>query len=116
MSVVLWVGAFGWLWLRRTPLLWATVPASSAVSAIALMALMVLMIVVPYRLFFKSEAPEVLYQQERCFVTGRTPEQSLLFCPGWPQQKRTRVVKSSELPPSERTVAIFSPLAAEPPK
>jgi serine/threonine-protein kinase len=116
MSVVLCVGALGWIWLRRTPLLWATVPATSAASAIALMALMVLLIVVPDRLFFKSEAPEVSYQRERCFVTGANQDQRLLFCPGRPPGERTPVVKSSDLSPTEGTARIFSLPAANAPE
>jgi protein kinase-like protein len=116
MSVVLSVGALGWIWLRRTPLLWATVPATSVASAIALMALMVLLIAVPDRLFYKSVAPEVLYQGQRCFVTGPGQDQSLLFCPGRSKQDRTPVVKSSELPATERTDRIFSLPEAEAPK
>jgi predicted Ser/Thr protein kinase len=116
MSVVLCVGALGWIWLRRTPLLWAMVPVSSVASAIALMSLMVLLIVVPDRLFFKSEAPEVSYRQERCFVTGTNENQSLLFCPGRQPQERTPVVKAAELPPTERTDRIFSQPSSDSPK
>jgi serine/threonine-protein kinase len=114
MSVLLCVGALGWIWLRRNPLLWATVPVSSVVTAIALMAVMVLLIVVPDRLLFKSVVPEVLFQQKRCFVTGSSQDQSLLFCPGEPQQQRTRAVKTSELQPQGRTASIFSPPADAP--
>jgi hypothetical protein len=116
MSVVLSVGALGWIWLRRTPLLWATVPATSVASAIALMALMVFLIAVPDRLFYKSVAPEVLYLGQRCFVTGPGQDQSLLFCPGRPKQDRTPVVKSSELPATERTDRIFSQPSSDSPK
>ena len=107
MSVLLCLGALGWIWLRRSPLLWATVPATTVASAVALMALMVLLITVPDRLLFKSEAPEAAYQGERCFVTGTNQDQSLLFCPGRPQQDRTLVVKSSEIAPTD-PARIFS--------
>ena len=107
MSVVLCLGALGWIWLRRTPLLWATVPATNVAAAVALMALMVFLIIVPDRLLFKSEAPEVFYQGERCFVTGTNQDQSLLFCPGRPQQDRTLVVRSSDIAPTE-PARIFS--------
>ena len=107
MSVVLCLGALGWIWLRRTPLLWATVPATTVAAAVALMALMVFLIIVPDRLLFKSEAPEVFYEVERCFVTGANQDQSLLFCPGRPQQDRTLVVRSSDIVPME-PARIFS--------
>jgi hypothetical protein len=115
MSVLLCAGALGWIWLRRNPLLWATVPVSSVGTAIALMAVMVLLIVVPDRLLFKSVVPEVLFQETRCFVTGSSQDQSLLFCPGEPEQQRTRAVKTSALQPQGRTASIFS-TPADPPK
>jgi hypothetical protein len=114
MSVLLCVGALGWIWLRRNPLLWVTVPVSGVATAIALMAVMVLLIVVPDRLLFKSVVPEVLFQQKRCFVTGSSQDQSLLFCPGEPKGHRTRAVKTSELQPQGRTASIFSPAADAP--
>lgn len=117
MSVLLGTGALCWILLRRSPLLWATVPASAVAAAAALMAIMLLLITVPHRLFFKSEAPEVSYQGQRCFKTGQASdgEQVLLYCPGRPASDRIRTVGSGDIAAGESAPGrIFSqPPAAE---
>ena len=84
-----------WVWLRRQPLLWATVPTTSVVAATALSTLVVLLIAVPDRLFFKSEAQEVTYAGTRCFVTGSRGDERLLYCPD--RAIRTPIVRSAEV-------------------
>ncbi|HYN07806.1 MAG TPA: serine/threonine-protein kinase [Vicinamibacterales bacterium] len=116
MSVLLGTGALCWGLLRRNPLLWATVPATSVAAAAALMALMLLLIAVPDRLFFKSVAPEVLYQAQRCFVTGEKGDERLLYCPEREKQYRTPTVKVADLPSGERNGRIFSLPAPAAPK
>ena len=95
MSSLLAMILIAWVWLRRQPLLWATVPATSVVAATALSTLVVLLIAVPDRLFFKSEAREVTYAGARCFVTGSRGDEQLLYCPDG--LTRTPIVKSAEV-------------------
>jgi hypothetical protein len=98
MSVILGTVTLCWILLRRSPLLWATVPKSAVAAAVALMALMLFLITVPDRLFFKSEAPEVTYQGQRCFRTGESSNgQVLLYCPERSASQRILVVGSSDI-------------------
>ncbi len=95
MSGLLAMSLIAWVWLRRQPLLWVTVPTASVVAATALSTLVVLLIAVPDRLFFKSEAREVTYAGTRCFVTGSRGDEQLLYCPDGPT--RTPIVRSDEV-------------------
>ena len=95
MSSLLATSLIAWVWLRRQPLLWATVPAASVVAATALSTLVVLLTAVPDRLFYKSEAQEVTYAGTRCFVTGSRGDERLLYCPD--QVIRTPIVRSAEV-------------------
>ncbi|MGE5834500.1 MAG: serine/threonine protein kinase [Acidobacteriota bacterium] len=96
VSVILGAGTLCWILLRRSPLLWATVPTSTVVAAVALMALMFFFGTVPDRLFFMSEAPEVSYQGQRCFKTGEAADgRVLLYCPDRPAFDRIPIVESN---------------------
>lgn len=95
MCSLLALSMIAWVWLRRQPLLWATVPATSVVAATALSTVVVFLIAVPDRLFFKSEAQEVTYAGSRCFVTGSRGDDRLLYCPD--RAIRTPIVKSAEV-------------------
>jgi hypothetical protein len=96
MSLILGAGTLCWILLRRSPLLWATVPTSTVVAAVALMALMFFFGTVPDRLFFMSEAPEVSYQGQRCFKTGEAADgRVLLYCPDRPAFNRIPIVQSN---------------------
>lgn len=95
MSSLLATSLIAWVWLRRQPLLWATVPAASVVAVTALSTLVVLLTAVPDRLFNKSEAQEVTYAGTRCFWTGSRGDERLLYCPD--QVIRTPIVKSAEV-------------------
>ena len=95
MSSLLATSLIAWVWLRRQPLLWATVPTASVVTATALSTLVLLLTAVPDRLFHKSEAQEVTYAGTRCFVTGSRGDERLLYCPD--QVIRTPIVRSAEV-------------------
>jgi hypothetical protein len=95
MTSLLAMSVTAWVWLRRQPLLWATVPLTTVVAAAAVSTLVLLLITVPDRLFFKSEAPEVTYAGARCFVTGFSGNDRLLYCPAG--TTRTPIVGSDEI-------------------
>ena len=96
MCSLLALSMIAWVWLRRQPLLWATVPATSVVAATALSTVVVFLIAVPDRLFFKSEAQEVTYAGSRCFATGSRGDDRLLDRPDL-GLIRTPIVKSAEV-------------------
>jgi hypothetical protein len=97
MSLLLGVMALSWYVLLRRPVVRSAVPTTSKVAAACLLLLMLLLIVIPDRLFFKSEAEEVSYGRQRCFVTGTRGDERLLYCPDAPKKSRTLIVKSTEL-------------------
>ena len=82
ISLLIATVGISWYSLLRRPHLRATVPPASIAAAVGLTAVMVLMIAVPDRLLYKSVAPEVLYRDQRCFLTGTKGDECLLYCPG----------------------------------
>lgn len=102
--------AFSWYRLLSTPnarsaIHWSTLAAAAAVLVIAL-----LMLVVPYRLLYHNEMPQVMLGAERCYRLGVRDEQVLLYCPDRPAPRVTTADESLVVP-TGITENIFSPAA-----
>ena len=102
--------AFGWYRLLSTPnarsaIHWSTLVAGAAVLVIAL-----LMLVIPYRLLYHNEMPQVMVGAERCYRVGVHDEQVLLYCPDRPAPRVTTADESLVVP-TGITENIFSPAA-----
>jgi serine/threonine-protein kinase len=94
-SVLLASMWIGWhrLIARSGPLL----PRGTVVAGVGLMVIVLLLIQLPYRLFYQSEAEQVTFKDQICFVTGSRDEDRLLYCPTLPKHQRTPIVKSSDV-------------------
>jgi hypothetical protein len=117
LSLLIAISGISWYALLRRSPLRATVPRASIAAAVAVSAVMVLLIALPDRLFYKSVAPEVLYQGHGCFVTGLSHDERLLYCP-LGTITRTPIVKATELS-SEKGASepsIFAPPQPPAPK
>jgi serine/threonine protein kinase len=65
---------------------------------------------VPYRLMWKSKAPRVVYQGQRCYAIGQAERRQLLYCPDNPPP-RNREVDAGDpaLQPTGVVEEIFTP-------
>lgn len=97
MAVLLSAMALSWYWLLARSSSRATIPRTTIAAGAGLMFLVLLIIELPYRLFYKSEAPEAAYAGQRCFVTGARADERLLYCPDAPRQERTPIVNARDL-------------------
>jgi hypothetical protein len=84
LTSMLAVMAVGWFRLLRPPVWRAAIPRATIAAGIATMVLFLLAISVPYRAFYKSEAPQITYRGRPCFQTGVSADKqrTLLYCPG----------------------------------
>jgi hypothetical protein len=84
LTSMLAVMAVGWFRLLRPPAWRASIPRPTIAAGVATMVLFLLAISVPYRAFYKSEAPQITYRGRPCFQTGISADKqrTLLYCPG----------------------------------
>ena len=64
-------------------------------ALVAIIVLLLLLNEAPYRILFKNDAPRVVFESMRCYVTGEDHERLLLYCPD-SAAPRTRVVTRSD--------------------
>ena len=112
--IVLWllVAAMSTAWYRllRNPIWRAEIPKTTIGAGLGLILLIVIVNELPYRIFFQSSFPEVQYNGQRCFETGKRDTQVLIYCPDGSPGDRNHIVPSSEI--SEKTIEprrIFAP-------
>ena len=99
LTSMLAVMAVGWFRLLRPPMWRAAIPRPTIAAGVATMVLFLLAISVPYRAFYKSEAPQITYRGRGCFQTGESADKQriLLYCPGAAPSVLTTTATDPEL-------------------
>jgi hypothetical protein len=101
----MWIG-----WHRLLIRSGSLLPRGTVLAGIAMMVMVLLLIELPYRLFYKSDADQVAFRDQICYVIGRRADDVLLYCPALPKHRRTPVVKSSEVKTLSEQGKIFAPV------
>jgi hypothetical protein len=111
LSVLLasmWIG-----WHRLVVRSGAVLPRGTVVAGGAVMLIVLLLMVLPYRLYYHSEADQVsyvgqVYGDQVCYAIGSRGDDRLLYCPALPKHQRLPVVKSTDVRTLNRRGALFA--------